>query len=178
MTAGPRLELGLEGKGIVVTGASSIISVSPTRIYCVGRPGQLLIVDRNSGNIQGTMPMGAQDVILHNQATDRLILATSTGLLQCLHETKLTLPYVHEVEAEKLSSKRPDVIVDPGDKTLDKPMDMPMDNDPFGAPAKPADDPFGAPAPAAPDKPAAEEDPFGAPAPKKEDKPATDDPFA
>ncbi len=154
----------------VVTGVSSIISVSPTRIYCQGRPGQMVIVDRNSGNIQGTMPIGMQDIVLHNQITDRLILGTSTGLLQCLHEAKLVQPYVHEVEAEKIKSKRPDVIVDAGDQPLDNPMDMPADNDPFGGGAKPADDPFGAPA----------EDPFGAPAPKKDDKPApapADDPF-
>lgn len=157
----------------VVTGITSVVSVSPTRIYCQGRNGQLVIVDRNSGNITGTMSIGMQDLVLHNQVTDRLILGTSTGTLQCLHEAKLVQPYVHEVEAEKLKSTRPAVIVDAGGDALEKPMAEPMDNDPFGGGAKPAaDDPFGAPAPAP-----MENDPFGAPAPKKEAKPATDDPF-
>jgi hypothetical protein len=155
----------------VVAGIKGVLSVSPTRVYCLGRTNNLVILDNNSASIVGTMPLGQQDILLHNGVTDRLILGTSTGVLQCLHEKKLVHPYVHEVEMEKQRSKRPDVVVDVGEKPMDAPMDKPMD-DPFGG-AKPADDPFGAPK--KPMKPA--DDPFGE-APKKDPpKKPSDDPF-
>jgi outer membrane protein assembly factor BamB len=151
----------------VVGGIRGVLSVSPTRIYCLGRTGNLIILDNNSASVIGSMPLGNPDILVHNNVTDRLILGTSTGILQCLHETKLVHPYVHEVEMEKQRSKRPDVVIDAGEKPADAPMDKPMDADPFGG-AKPADDPFGAPK--KPEK-MPENDPFGE-APKKEDKPA------
>lgn len=166
----------------VVSGVTGIVSVSPTRIYCQGRPGQLIVVDRNTGSTVGTMSIGMQDIVLHNQVTDRLILGTSSGTLQCLHEAKLAQPYVHAVELEKQRSKRPDVIVDQGDKPLDEPMQKPMNDDPFGGGNKPNDDPFGDGGGNKPnadpfgDNPA-QNDPFGD-APKKDDKPpVADDPF-
>lgn len=152
----------------VVSGVNGIIAVSPTRLYCLGRPGQMVIIDANSGGVLGTMPIGSQDIVLHNSVTDRIILGTSMGTLQAFREEELVTPYVHQIELEKQRAKRPEVIIEegvPADQG-DKPM---RNDDPFGAPpAKPAEvDPFGAP----PAKPA-EVDPFGAPA-----KPANDDPF-
>jgi outer membrane protein assembly factor BamB len=166
----------------VVSGIRGIVSVSPTRIYCLGRSNQLIAIDNNSGSILGTMSIGGQDIVLHNAVTDRLVLGTSTGILQCLHEAKLTVPYVHEIEIEKQKSKRPDVIVDAGDNALDKPKEEAPVGDPFGGGAKPADDPFGAGGekPEKPAKPA--DDPFGGGEAKPEmpekpkPKPA-DDPF-
>src|SRR5690606_14380469 len=108
-------------------------------------------------------------IVLHNQQTDRLILGTSTGLLQCLHEQKLSEPFVHEVEMEKIRSKRPAVIQKPA-TPMDAPMDLPMaEDDPFGGGARPMaeDDPFGGGAPKMDD------DPFGGGAAPKAD----DDPF-
>lgn len=155
----------------IVSGVKSIVSVSPTRIYCLGRPGQLLVIDNNTGSVLGTMQIGSADVVLHNQATDRLILGTSSGLLQCLHEIKLTEPYVHSFEREKLQAKNREVVQDAGDAAEDAPMEaMPANDDPFGN--KPMADPFGG---------APENDPFGE-APKKgggapPPTPANDDPF-
>lgn len=154
----------------VVSGVRDIVSVSPTRIYCLGQPGQLMIIDRNSGTVLGSMYVGLQDVVLRNQQTDRLILGTSTGLLQCLHDQKLVDPYVHEIEMEKIRSTRPAVIQKPA-----TPMDGPMDDMPM-----PADDPFGG------GRPMPEDDPFGGgAAPKMDDDPfgggaapkTNDDPF-
>jgi hypothetical protein len=170
----------------IVSGVKKIVSVSPTRIYCLGQPGQLLVIDNNTGAVLGTMQIGQVDVVLHNQATDRLILGTSSGLLQCLHELKLTEPYVHAFEREKLLAKSREVVQDAGDAEDDAPMDAkPADDDPFGN--KPMADPFGdgpnndpfgeapkkggnAPAPA-------NDDPFGGPAPKNDAPAADNDPF-
>jgi hypothetical protein len=173
----------------IVGGIKGILSVSPSRLYCLGRTNNLVILDNNSASVIGSMPLGQQDILLHNSATDRLILGTSTGTLQCLHETKLAQPYVHEVEMERQRSKRPDVVINAGEKPMDMPMEKPMDADPFGGGKKPAEeDPFGGPPKKADDDPfgggekkpekAPAEDPFGD-APKKDPMPKkpADDPF-
>jgi hypothetical protein len=130
----------------VVRGIKSIISASPTRLYCLGRPGQLMIVDIRSGALLGVMQIGVQDVVLHNQATDRLILGTSAGLVQCLQERQFAWPHgpiVHAVEMEKLAPRR-EVIQQPAPAApMPAVQPMPMENmpnpptvvDPF-APAK------------------------------------------
>jgi outer membrane protein assembly factor BamB len=155
----------------VLSGISGIISVSPTRLYCLGRTGQMVIVDANAGGVLGTMPIGNQDIVLHNQVTDRLILGNSMGGLQMFREEQLVQPYVHEIELEKQRAKRPEVIIEEGLPMEEAPA---RNDDPFGMPPKkPAeDDPFGAP-PAQP----ADDDPFGTGPAKPEPKPADDDPF-
>lgn len=188
MPAPKKAELAPVSRWPVVSGVTGIVAVSPTRIYCLGRAGEMVIVNNNSGSVLGTMYVGSRDIVLNNQVTDRIILGTSTGMLQCLHETKLTVPYVHDIEREKAKSKRPDVVVDAGEEPMDMPADKPADDpfgggnkpadDPFGGGNKPADDPFGGgEKPAKPAKPA-EDDPFGAAAPKADNKPVADDPFA
>ncbi len=88
-----------------------------------------------------------------------------------LARNKLTEPFVHAFEREKLQAKNREVVQDAGDAEGDAPMEaMPANDDPFGN--KPMADPFGG---------APENDPFGE-APKKgggvpPPAPANDDPF-
>ncbi len=153
----------------VASGVRGVLAASPTKLYCLGRPGQMLILDSNSGAQLATLPIGGQTILLHNNVTDRLVLGTATGTLQSLHERQLSWPngpYVHTNELEKQKAKRPVVVQ--ATEVAEEPMKeapvdpfgkKPMEADPFGPP-KPADDPFG---PAKPmpkeDKPV--DDPFG-----------------
>lgn len=149
----------------VVTGVHGVLAASPTRLYCLGGPGQLLILDVKSGRKVGILPLGAQDIVLHNQRTDRLFIGTSTGLIQCLHERHLSWPHgplVHNREA-LLEAAKPVEAAPPEAAPMEEadPEPMPNNNaDPFGSDKPMEADPFGGPAPPKVNKPAAEEDPF------------------
>ena len=68
------------------------LAATPDRVYGIGRLGSLVITSSESGALIGQIPIPDLTVHLANQESDRIYLATSTGLLQCLHETGLTEP--------------------------------------------------------------------------------------
>ncbi|HTN73721.1 MAG TPA: PQQ-binding-like beta-propeller repeat protein, partial [Pirellulaceae bacterium] len=153
----------------VVSGVRGVLAVSPTKLYCLGGPEQLIVLDNNSGARLSTLPIGPQTVLLHNSVTDRLIVANATGLVQCFHERELAWPYgpyVHVNELEKLKATRPDVIQEEEKPMVEAPVKpMPKKEvDPFGGgdPQMEAD-PFGGGAaqPKPMPKPKVEDDPFG-----------------
>jgi hypothetical protein len=53
------------------------------------------VLDANTGSRLDVLPTEALPVKLINNQTDRIYLATETGLIQCLHETELTQPLQH-----------------------------------------------------------------------------------
>jgi len=135
------------------------ISGNDQRLYCLDVRGDLVILDRASGSPLGTIAAGLLDVPILNTQTDRIILASATGLVQCFRESSRPWPTVHYLlEAPKRDAKPAKT---DAPKTDDKTEPMPKpENDPFGNSA----DPFGAPAPAKPAAPAAPPaDPFGNP---------------
>ena len=107
----------------------------------------------------GTIAAGQLDVPILNTQTDRIILASSSGLVQCFRESSRPWPTVHYmIEAPKRAAKP--AKADTPQTTEEKSETMPRpESDPFGGTA----DPFGAPAPASPPpaNPAAPADPFG-----------------
>jgi len=152
-----------------------LVSVSKDRLYCLGVTGRLAILDAKTGGRiaqTGTEAVGVS--FYANAKTDRIIAATSTGLIQCLHETELQWPLVHLNLAEAEQQRRPEIKQEGLEGTQAKPAAKPAapaapaeGADPFGGGAPPAAggaDPFGAggaaPKPAAGDQGGA--DPFGA----------------
>jgi hypothetical protein len=152
-----------------------ILAASKERLYCSGDAGKLLVIDMKAGTRIASIEGLALDMRFVNAETDRIIVGTSTGLIQCLHETGLKYPIVHTGQVVDEQDK-PKVVqkgLKPGEEGAD-PM-PPAEADPFGGPKKVEDDPFGGGKPAAPK---ATDDPFGGPAPAPKPKaPATDDPF-
>jgi hypothetical protein len=127
------------------------IAASPDRVYGMDRWSNLYILDRTNGEMLGRIDFRGSTVPLVNQETDRLYLASPTGLIQCLHESALTEPILYQ------------------------PPPPPENLDAEGAAGAPSTQP-GAAAPAQPDvAPPATDDPF---APAADAAPATDDPFA
>lgn len=68
------------------------VAASPERVYGMDRWSNLYILDRASGTLLGRINFRGATVPLVNQETDRLYLASPTGLIQCLHETGLEEP--------------------------------------------------------------------------------------
>lgn len=119
------------------------LSASATRVYCEGDRGQLVVLDLETGGRVGTVNTVGLDLKILNSQTDRLYLGSKTGLIQCLHETALSLPIVHQAEENQQKPKRakPDEDRKPAAK---KPADGGAD--PFGGGADPfggGKDPFG-----------------------------------
>jgi outer membrane protein assembly factor BamB len=127
------------------------LSASATRVYCEGDRGQLVVLDLETGGRIGAIDTAGLDLKLLNAQTDRIYLGTKKGLIQCLHETSLDLPIVHQAEEARQKPKRAksDKAVKPDDGV--KPAGG--GKDPFGGGGK---DPFGG----------GGADPFGGGAPK------------
>ena len=154
-----------------------LISVSKDRIYCLTVTGRLSVLDVGTGGriaLMGTNPL---DVFYSNALTDRILVGTTTGVIQCLRESELEFPLVHLDLAEAEKPRRPEIKQE-GLETQPKaaPKESPpaAEDDPFGigggkpAPgmdpfgAGGAGDPFGAgkAAPKPPGGAAADDDPF------------------
>jgi len=144
---------------------SQLIAVSKERLYVADKINRILVLDVNSGARLDTLLASSLPIRLTNTQTDRLYLATETGLIQCLHEVELTEPIHHDLrkgEAEKqpvVEQKGMEELKDKEEKKEEEP---------------PADDPFAEKKPD--DKPdEAQKDPFGGG--QDDQKPADDNPF-
>lgn len=155
-----------------------LVSVSKDRVYGLTVTGRLAIIDAKTGGQIASMGTNRLDVFYSNTQTDRIIVGTSTGAIQCLRESELEWPLVHVNLAEAEQQRRPEIKQE-GLETKPKPapQEAPAgdDSDPFGAgggaapvgggdaapkPAADSDDPFGAAAPPPAAGQAAEDDPF------------------
>jgi len=124
------------------------VTASKDRIYAADKRGRILVLDAKSGARLDSLPTSSFPLKLLNVQTDRIYLATKTGLVQCLHEVESTEPFSHASVPEKKE---------------EKPAAGPEGAEPKKTPPPPGGaDPFAPPPPAskAPKKPAAETDPF------------------
>jgi hypothetical protein len=147
-----------------------LVSVSKDRLYCLTVTGRLAILDAKTGARIALMGTNQLDVFYSNTLTDRIIVGTTTGVVQCLHEVELQWPLVHVNLAEAEQKRRPEIKQE-GLDAKTKPAAKPAAAEP--KPAADAADPFGEGGA----KPAADgADPFGGGAAPK---PAADaaDPF-
>lgn len=137
-------------------GVSGILSVSDTRLYCLGRVGEMVIVDRTTGSKLAMLPTETLDVHYLNKLTDRIIIGTSDGVIQCLHEFQNHWPVIHAPASEQPQAKDGEK---PATAPAAAPAPPPPAANPFGA------DPFGTGGETPPAAPPASEpssDPFGA----------------
>ncbi len=142
----------------VVGGMRSYLSGNEARLYCLDVSGNLAILDAKTGAVIGSLPAQSLNMPILNVQTDRIFLANSGGLVQCLRETNSLYPVIHFGELKK---KKAPAVLKPGQKpTEPTEPEGAKPADPFAAPA--GTDPFAAPGAAAPGaaKPAAGADPF------------------
>lgn len=78
--------------------ASRFLAASASRVYALDAYNRLTVVDERNGGVVGHIgDTGPIDLPLVNQATDRIYLADSTGLIQCIHEIDAKYPTMHIV---------------------------------------------------------------------------------
>lgn len=120
-------------------GVSKILSISSKRIYGLDKLGHLIAIDLQTGRMLGKISSYPLDFAYQNTLTDRLIIGTKDGRIQCLREMDQVEPIFHskpESAAESTAEPKQD---DTTPKAQD-PMKNNNNADPFGGGA---DDPFG-----------------------------------
>jgi outer membrane protein assembly factor BamB len=76
-------------------GVYRVVSIGPSRIYGVDRRDNLMVVDRRTGAIERVMRVAPFSRHVVNNRSDRIFLATTTGLVTCLHEVGRDFPMFH-----------------------------------------------------------------------------------
>lgn len=139
------------------------IAASKDHAYVVDKLDRILVLDTKTGARVDTIPTGPLPLKYLNMQTDRIYLASKTGLIQCLHEVQNVEPIQHH-------PTRPAVAAEPAEA---EPPPVPEPQ-----PPAPVDDPFNRPPPPpAVNPPAGGDDPFGNP-PADNPPAGEDDPFA
>jgi hypothetical protein len=148
----------------VTGGIRGFISGNADRIYCTDVAGNIIVLNAASGSRMASIIAPALNLRMINQETDRMIVGTQSGMIQCFREIARPWPEARILRQPPL----PRVKDDKPTKGKQKGGTAAPGADPFGAPAAGAPtDPFGGTAPpAGAATPAAAapagEDPFGA----------------
>jgi outer membrane protein assembly factor BamB len=115
------------------------VSVSPTRVYAVDSLRRLAILDAKTGRRLGALPLDDINIHVLNNQSDRIFLANSAGVVQCLRETDLRNPVAYVPPPVK-----PPVADAREKKPVGKPTDKsapPKDDAGLDEPAEEADAP-------------------------------------
>lgn len=143
-------------------GVRGFIAGNEDRLYCTDITGNIIVVDAKSGSRVATIEARALEIRMMNTETDRLVVATPSGLIQCFRELNKKWPearFARDINAPKPDKKNGGKAgVNPAEAAEPKPM-APAGDDPFDTPAgadpmpmdeemkpkddKPAADPFG-----------------------------------
>lgn len=78
-----------------VPSARQLIAATPTRVYATDEAGDVAVIDRADGAVLGTLPAAGLPIRVANERTDRLYLASTSGLVTCLREQGAELPIYH-----------------------------------------------------------------------------------
>ena len=143
-------------------GIRKYVAGNDKRLYCTDLGGNLTILETATGSKLGTIATGQVDMPYMNVDTDRIILASSTGLVQCFREANLPWPVSH-MRSDAAKTGMPAVKTPEAQPPAGGATPMPVNPDPFAGGAA---DPFAAPAKPMPmPKPPAggEPDPFATP---------------
>jgi outer membrane protein assembly factor BamB len=69
-----------------------LVAASPTRLYGTDRLGNLVVLDRETGSLEGAVDTSRFELATINTENDRVYLASRTGLVIALREFELTDP--------------------------------------------------------------------------------------
>lgn len=76
--------------------AVGLMAASRNRVYAHDRIGNVLVLDKANGNIEGELPLHNFDIKPTNYRTDRIVLANSRGLVTMLREQGENVPTYHQ----------------------------------------------------------------------------------
>jgi outer membrane protein assembly factor BamB len=136
-------------------GIKQFLARSPKRVYGCDQVGRMAILDAASGVRLGSMPLPTDGLKLANNESDRIYLASESGVVECLHELALVNPVIYTPPAppEDNAEAKSRMPRDKGDKPKSAPAESTIEERADDAPAAMEDK---ADAPAAAD----EDDPF------------------
>ena len=75
--------------------ATEFAAASDDRVYAYDAVGRLLVLDAATGRVTGAVPMRQFQVHFGNELTDRIIVASSGGLVATFHEQGRAQPIFH-----------------------------------------------------------------------------------
>jgi hypothetical protein len=78
------------------------IAASKDRVYATDKIGLLHVLSAKTGSHLDTIPAEYLAVKLTNPESDRLFLASATGMIQCLHEPGIVEPLVRRVPHKEI----------------------------------------------------------------------------
>ena len=85
---------------------AQFIAASKDRVYVVDKIGRLLALNIKTGARLDTILMSGPPIKMINSQTDRLYLATESGLIHCLHELEHKKPIMHGEDRLKAAEKQ------------------------------------------------------------------------
>jgi len=74
-----------------------VVAAGKQRVYAADKVGRIRVLEGRSGAVLDTIAAEYLPVKLTNSETDRMFLASKTGLVQCLHEIELSQPLVRRL---------------------------------------------------------------------------------
>ena len=84
------------------------VGASEENLYLMDSQGALVVVDRDSRSVVNRIAVGQIDLVLNNFKSDRLYIASKSGVVQCVREVTSERPFFHDDEivqqTEKLSA--------------------------------------------------------------------------
>jgi outer membrane protein assembly factor BamB len=75
---------------------SEFLAATPSLIFASDDLGNLVILERKTGTTLAALPWGRFSVRVANDRTDRLFMATESGLVVCIHERDREFPLYHK----------------------------------------------------------------------------------
>jgi hypothetical protein len=76
------------------------LAASRERVFASDDLGRLIVLDAKTGGRLSTLPVSGMNLLPVNTITDRIYLASDTGLIQCLHDIDAPEPIMHNVVVE------------------------------------------------------------------------------
>jgi outer membrane protein assembly factor BamB len=120
---------------------AQFVAASATRLYTADEAGQMQILDARSGAHIDMLPTQTLPIKVHNVQTDRIYLATTKGMLQCLREIQQVRPLNHIfAPAVAPPEAKPGKAAEPTEGA-----EPAMEEDAPEKPAEGEDDPFATP---------------------------------
>jgi outer membrane protein assembly factor BamB len=123
------------------TDVGQFIAAGKDKVYVADRAGRIKILNAKTGAVIDRLRIGEGLTKLRNQRTDRIYLASRSGLIQCLHETGQAKPLYHRKKegADKPAEKAPEPAVKP--KEAPTPFGEPAEDEPEEEEPKKKDEP-------------------------------------
>jgi outer membrane protein assembly factor BamB len=81
--------------------ATALVAVSEKRVYASDLSDNLLILDRENGNVLGVLNLREYSLRVSNDRTDRVYLSTPSGTVICLREMNSDYPIFHRNPDER-----------------------------------------------------------------------------